>query len=92
MIQNLSGNESQGYVRGYRARDRGAKNLSEEEAKANAAAPTGACCIYTYGASSRPDRITETACRTAAQNTQTKYKWWEDNGKSSTEVFWLAVS
>ena len=76
MMRDLSEDESRKAMREVveRATEE-AKALSEEETKLNAVAPTGACCLYTFGVSSCVSGLTFDGCRKAARNTGTMFKW-----------------
>lgn len=60
------------------------KALAEAEIKLNATTPTGACCLYTFGVSACTESITKSACRTAANETGTMWKWFK--GKKCSEI------
>ena len=51
------------------------KKLTKEQLKSTPRAPTGACCLYTYGVSSCTNGMTESACNEAARRTNTIAKW-----------------
>ncbi len=85
MIKELNDKESREAMKNaIESATEEAKALSEADLKLDDKAPTGACCLYTYGVSSCTGSITEKACRTAANNTGTMYKW--KKGKSCSEI------
>ena len=85
MVKDLSEKESREAMKNaIEKATEEARALSEADLKLDSKAPTGACCLYTFGVSSCTDGVTEKACRTAASNTGTMYKW--KKGKSCSEI------
>jgi hypothetical protein len=85
MIKTLTAEESLAAMKSTLERaEQELAALSQKELAANPAAPTGACCLYTYGVASCTGGVTYAGCQQAAANTGTMFKWTA--GKSCTQT------